>query len=295
MTTTTEGNFNAHTWAWTQRIPAGPRVVLTVLADRVGQNKELKCWPSLARIAEDAAMSVRSVSNHLALLEAAGYISRTGRGARSTWYYLTPHLADSAKIIAQILPDHHADFADRTTTGTTPEEETSEVLRTSSGREPRSTRKVQPAVQEIEPLGSGIDAEEERPRRPPTRNARTPAPDSGLGLAWYFRDHVRVPWGEQNLPALAKQLGTWLPDIPPDRIRLMIDWYADDVDGSPARPKAPWKDFVARRAFIFAQTETMSSHREQEAHASDPLYWTGKTGDEYIPASERHKKEGDPK
>ncbi len=68
-------SHRAVTWALSQRgLTPAQKLVLIHLADR--HNPDLGCFPSHARIAEDAEISVRSVCNHLTALESRGLVER---------------------------------------------------------------------------------------------------------------------------------------------------------------------------------------------------------------------------
>lgn len=71
-------------------LTAGQKVVLIGLADRVGDR--LECWPKVATLAADVAMSRRTVQRHIQALEAAGLVTRlpgksTRTGRQSANFY----------------------------------------------------------------------------------------------------------------------------------------------------------------------------------------------------------------
>lgn len=71
-------SYKALSWALQQKdLKPATKIVLICLADR--HNPDYGCFPSIAKIAEDAEMSQKSVFTHLSKLEKAGLIARTGR------------------------------------------------------------------------------------------------------------------------------------------------------------------------------------------------------------------------
>lgn len=123
------------------------------------------------------------------------------------------------------------------------------------------------------------EAEPEAEIKPIGTKERVHHPDSAMGLAIYFDDKVTAVWLKGSKGLLARNLSGWLRDgLTADRIRRMIDWYAADADDAEVKPKQPWSDFVGRRAFIFAATETEAKRAEGEAHVGDPEYWIGDGG-----------------
>lgn len=71
-------SFECMAWAVKQKLPATQKIVLLMLADRTNGDTG-RCNPSMARLADDCGMSVRSVRNAIRLLEEAGLITTQQR------------------------------------------------------------------------------------------------------------------------------------------------------------------------------------------------------------------------
>ncbi|MEV4576008.1 hypothetical protein AB0K16_22450 [Nonomuraea jabiensis] len=100
----------------------------------------------------------------------------------------------------------------------------------------------------------------QRRTAPRSAGSRRPSPDTGMGLAWYFRDAL-IREGEWNTPdlvnlkALASTLNRWKTQgVRPDTIRSMIDYFVE-VPGIRRDGWIPWKDFLARRALIASRID----------------------------------------
>lgn len=79
--------FDDMAWAWSQRIAPMQKLVLMALADR--RNKDTgQCNPSVARIAGDAAVSVRTARQCLRELEAMGLVTAEVREHETSSYTL---------------------------------------------------------------------------------------------------------------------------------------------------------------------------------------------------------------
>ncbi len=105
-------------------LPPGPKLVLAILADHVPSNG-FECFIGQPRIATESGMSERVVRDHLATLEARGYIERTRRqradgtrlpdGYRLHFHSEPADSAASEGVIRnrQISQDEPPDSADR--------------------------------------------------------------------------------------------------------------------------------------------------------------------------------------
>lgn len=82
------------------KLPRACYLVLTALTARLGQNDA--AWPSVATLAEDCALSRRSVQLALRRLEVAGWLASTTRKGTSTRYQIEVGQA----IAGEVRPDH---------------------------------------------------------------------------------------------------------------------------------------------------------------------------------------------
>ncbi|MGI8630800.1 MAG: helix-turn-helix domain-containing protein [Solirubrobacteraceae bacterium] len=86
------------TWAWTTPVGGSAKLVLLALADQA--NDAGVCWPGQNSLADRCGIRERMVRNHLASLEADGYIKRERRhrsdGARTSDLYTLTLPADFA-------------------------------------------------------------------------------------------------------------------------------------------------------------------------------------------------------
>jgi biotin operon repressor len=75
-------SVKAMAWAWEQDLKTGPKFVLVALADHA--DGAGVCWPGHELIAEKTGLSRQTVVDHLALLEAQGFVrsERTRKGSR---------------------------------------------------------------------------------------------------------------------------------------------------------------------------------------------------------------------
>ena len=71
-------SYKALSWALQQKgLKPITKIILISLADR--HNPDYGCFPSIRKISEDTEVCVKSVYNHLLILEEKGLIKRTGR------------------------------------------------------------------------------------------------------------------------------------------------------------------------------------------------------------------------
>ena len=71
-------SYKALSWALQQKgLKPISKIILISLADR--HNPDYGCFPSIRKISEDTEVCVKSVYNHLLILEEKGLIKRTGR------------------------------------------------------------------------------------------------------------------------------------------------------------------------------------------------------------------------
>lgn len=77
-------------WAFRQKVPAIPKLVLLALCDRANKDTG-ECWPGIETIAEDCSLSPRSVVTYIAGLVRNGYVEkqllRTKDGKRRANHY----------------------------------------------------------------------------------------------------------------------------------------------------------------------------------------------------------------
>ena len=96
-------SFRLVAQAWESDIKSpGCKLVLMGLASYC--NEEGECWPRQETLAQRTCQSIRTVRDHLAWLEASGYIQREHRnttsGRRSDMYIVTINVTQPAKIAA---------------------------------------------------------------------------------------------------------------------------------------------------------------------------------------------------
>lgn len=85
-------------WEHTQRPKQTALLVLLALADRA--NDSGGCWPAVSTIAAMVGTSERHVRRVLVELETSGWVARTERPGRPTFYRITPPTPDT-----QVSPD----------------------------------------------------------------------------------------------------------------------------------------------------------------------------------------------
>ena len=90
-------------------VPATPpsvaKLILLNLANRA--DADGRCWPSVARIAGESLLSVRTVQRALGMLERVGLIVREARAGSSTCYVVTlPDMDDSFSPPSACRPSH---------------------------------------------------------------------------------------------------------------------------------------------------------------------------------------------
>lgn len=102
-------SYKALSWALQQRgLKPITKIILISLADR--HNPDYGCFPSIRKISDDTEVCVKSVYNHLLILEEKGLIKRTGRirdnGQQTSNEYL---------LIG--VQEVHGDYVNRTSPG----------------------------------------------------------------------------------------------------------------------------------------------------------------------------------
>jgi hypothetical protein len=102
-------SYKALSWALQQKgLKPITKIILISLADR--HNPDYGCFPSIRKISDDTEVCVKSVYNHLLILEEKGLIKRTGRirdnGQQTSNEYL---------LIG--VQDVHGDYVNRTSPG----------------------------------------------------------------------------------------------------------------------------------------------------------------------------------
>jgi hypothetical protein len=114
-----------------------------------------------------------------------------------------------------------------------------------------------------------------------SRGRKESGPDTGTGLARYFREQLTLTGkgGATGLipgtfdTEMGRRLVEWKQaGITPDQIRAMIDIYVSN-EGMRTRAAVPWKDFLAKRMALAVELDNRQGKRTAEDHRYDDAYW----------------------